>query len=212
MSRCHSLNVVQAAIQSLIDKLEPLFPEIAGMTVSSDGLIEAIHGCELRLVHAYEAVLVRPDHTDIFCINLLVAMPQIFLVAYSVCAGSCGMPACDIAMGTQGGVVCRHRADYQAHEVQDCACPSQSLLLLCWRVLHVMLCCTGLSCNLVATHKQCGAVLSATMVEQILQHAADKCHGHALPTECNLLLCRFPGLGKVHHRVTLDLLALMTQR
>ncbi|KAL0050730.1 hypothetical protein WJX82_005993 [Trebouxia sp. C0006] len=49
---------VKAAIQSLIDKLEPLFPEIAGMTVSSDGLREAIHGCELRLVHAYEAVLV----------------------------------------------------------------------------------------------------------------------------------------------------------
>ncbi|KAA6420491.1 MAG: hypothetical protein FRX49_09652 [Trebouxia sp. A1-2] len=49
---------VGAAIQSHIDRLEPLFPEIAGMTVSSDGLIEAIHGCELRLVHAYEAVLV----------------------------------------------------------------------------------------------------------------------------------------------------------
>ncbi|KAL0025844.1 hypothetical protein WJX79_005914 [Trebouxia sp. C0005] len=49
---------VKAAIQSHIDRLEPLFPEIAGMTVSSDGLIEAIHGCELRLVHAYEAVLV----------------------------------------------------------------------------------------------------------------------------------------------------------
>ncbi len=51
--------LLQAAVQSLIDKLEPLFPEIAGMTVSSDGLVEAIHGCELRLVHAHEAVLVR---------------------------------------------------------------------------------------------------------------------------------------------------------
>ncbi|KAL3161761.1 hypothetical protein ABBQ38_008856 [Trebouxia sp. C0009 RCD-2024] len=47
----------KAAIQALITKLEPLFPEIAGMGVSSDGLVEAIHGCELRLVHAYEAVL-----------------------------------------------------------------------------------------------------------------------------------------------------------
>ena len=70
MSRCLSLNVVQAAIQSLIDKLEPLFPEIAGMTVSSDGLIEAIHGCELRLVHAYEAVLVRPDHSFILYLTV----------------------------------------------------------------------------------------------------------------------------------------------
>ena len=47
-------------MQSLINKLEPLFPEIAGMSVSSDGLVEAIHGCELRLVHAHEAVQVRP--------------------------------------------------------------------------------------------------------------------------------------------------------
>ena len=43
--------------------LEPLFPEIAGMSVSSDGLIEAIHGCELRLVHAHEAVLVSGVHS-----------------------------------------------------------------------------------------------------------------------------------------------------
>ena len=50
--------VVQAAVQALITKLEPLFPEIAGMGVSSDGLTEAIHGCELRLVCAHEAVLV----------------------------------------------------------------------------------------------------------------------------------------------------------
>ena len=35
-----------------------MFPEIAGMSVQSDGLVEAIHGCELRLVHAHEAVLV----------------------------------------------------------------------------------------------------------------------------------------------------------
>ena len=53
------VNDLQAAVQSLIDKLEPLFPEIAGMSGSSDGLVEAIHGCELRLVHAHEAVLVR---------------------------------------------------------------------------------------------------------------------------------------------------------
>ena len=101
-----NLNVMQAAIQSLIDKLEPLFPEIAGMTVSSDGLREAIHGCELRLVHAYEAVLVRRDHTDILCIDLLLAVPQSLLVAYASCARSCGMPACGIAMGTNRGVVC----------------------------------------------------------------------------------------------------------
>ena len=50
--------LVQAAVQGLISNLEPFFPEIAGMGVSSDGLIEAIHGCELRLVHAHEAVLV----------------------------------------------------------------------------------------------------------------------------------------------------------
>ncbi len=49
---------VQAAVQALISSLEPIFPEIAGMGVSSNGLIEAIHGCELRLVHAHEAVLV----------------------------------------------------------------------------------------------------------------------------------------------------------
>ena len=49
---------MQAAVQALISSLEPIFPEIAGMGVSSDGLIEAIHGCELRLVHAREAVLV----------------------------------------------------------------------------------------------------------------------------------------------------------
>lgn len=54
-----TLSNLQAAIQSLIDKLEPLFPEIAGMSVSSDGLSQAIHGCELRLVHATEAVMVR---------------------------------------------------------------------------------------------------------------------------------------------------------
>ncbi len=90
---------MQAAIQSLINKLEPLFPEIAGMTVSSDGLIEAIHGCELRLVHAYEAVLVSPDHTDILCIDLSVAVTQCWVVAHSVCARSCGMPA--YAMGTR---------------------------------------------------------------------------------------------------------------
>ncbi len=46
----------------------------------------------------------------------------------------------------------------------------------------------------------------------ILQCAADKCHGHALPADHILLLCRFPGLEKVHHRVTLALLVLMTQR
>jgi hypothetical protein len=141
MSRCLSLNVMQAAIQSLIDKLEPLFPEIAGMTVSSDGLIEAIHGCELRLVHAYEAVLVRHDRTDILCINLLVAVPQSLLIEFSVCARSCGMPACDIAMGTKRDVLYRHRADYQTHKVQDCACPSWIPLHLCWSLLHVMLCC-----------------------------------------------------------------------
>ena len=72
---------MQAAIQSLIDKLEPLFPEIAGMTVSSDGLREAIHGCELRLVHAYEAVLVRHNRSDILCIDLLLAMSYSLLIA-----------------------------------------------------------------------------------------------------------------------------------
>ena len=55
--------MVQAAVQSLILMLEPLFPEIAGMSVSSGGLIEAIHGCELRLVHAHEAVLVSGAHS-----------------------------------------------------------------------------------------------------------------------------------------------------
>ena len=55
--------MLQAAVQGLISMLEPLFPEIAGMSVSSDGLIEAIHGCELRLVHAYEAVLVSGVHS-----------------------------------------------------------------------------------------------------------------------------------------------------
>ena len=54
-----TLSNLQAAFQSLIDKLEPLFPEIVGMKVSSDGLSSAIHGCELRLVHAAEAVMVR---------------------------------------------------------------------------------------------------------------------------------------------------------
>lgn len=56
--------MVQAAIQALISNLEPFFPEIAGMGVSSDGLVEAIHGCELRLVHAYEAVLVSARLLD----------------------------------------------------------------------------------------------------------------------------------------------------
>ena len=50
--------MLQAAVQALISNLEPLFPEIAGMGVSSDGLVEAIHGCELRLIYAHEAVLV----------------------------------------------------------------------------------------------------------------------------------------------------------
>ena len=54
-----TLSNLQAAFQSLIDKLEPLFPEIGGMNVSSDGLSQAIHGCELRLVLAAEAVTVR---------------------------------------------------------------------------------------------------------------------------------------------------------
>ena len=57
--------VMQAAVQALIAKLEPLFPEIAGMGVSSDGLLEAIHGCELRLVHAHEAALVSMYFSEI---------------------------------------------------------------------------------------------------------------------------------------------------
>jgi len=116
---------MQAAIQSLIDKLEPLFPEIAGMTVSSDGLREAIHGCELRLVHAYEAVLVSHDHTD---------SPR-----HSVCARSCGMPA--YAMGTR----CCMSVNSELTIKHKCK-TVPVLLLLCWSLLHVVcVCCIRLS-------------------------------------------------------------------
>ncbi len=119
---------MQAAIQSLIDKLEPLFPEIAGMTVSSDGLREAIHGCELRLVHAYEAVLVRHNHTDILYIDLSVTVPQCFVVAHSVCAKSCGMPAYAVGtMSVNSELTIKHKCK-----------TVPVLLLLCWSLLHVV--------------------------------------------------------------------------
>ncbi len=122
---------MQATIQSLIDKLEPLFPEIAGMTVSSDGLREAIHGCELRLVHAYEAVLVRRNHTDIMCIDLLVAVPHCLVVAHSVCARSCSIPA--YAMGTR----CCTSVNSELTIKHKCK-TVPVLLHLCWSLLHVV--------------------------------------------------------------------------
>ena len=63
--RVHLLTLLvagpQATIQTLVEKLQPLFPEMAHQRASNDTLCDAIQSCETCLRHAHLSLQVSPS-------------------------------------------------------------------------------------------------------------------------------------------------------